>query len=268
MSISGCRFKFDGILSNQYHLIIANMKTDYKETTLGGKVEYSTIFMPSTNRFYIMDRKPKEPFTFEMEIISDESNTAITPNQQRVITKWLFDKMQYHKLEIVSEEYEDLYFNCVLTETKKYQEGVGCIGYSCTVICDAPWAWECEKTNPYTVSSSPYSFNFINTSDNEDDMHPYIVITCGSTGGTISITNANDVDDMGTSNIIQFTGLSANEMITIDNYGQVISSTGNSRYNNWNHNRLNLISGDNHITIIGNVSKLEITYQNARRIGV
>ena len=266
MSISGYYFKFDNISSKPYHLIIANIKTNSTETVIDGKKEYQTMMLQ--NRFHIMDRKIKEPLTFEMEIVSDTSNLAITDNQHRAITKWLFDRMQYHKLEIMSETYEDVYFNCTLTESKKYEYGVGLIGYYCTVTCDASWAWEREKTNSYTITSSPYSFNFINTSDDEDTMHPYVVITCGSTGGTISITNLEDVDDDGVSNVIQFTGLSANEVITIDNLGQVTSSTGNSKYDTWNHNRLNLISGDNHITITGDVTKLAITYQNARRIGV
>jgi len=106
---------------------------------------------------------------------------------------------------------------------------------------------------------------FVNTSDYNEYMIPSLTtITCGTVGGNISVQNTDDVN----SNQITFTGLSPNEIITIDEFGQMQSSTGLNRYDNWNGKRLHLISGDNHINISGDVVRLDISYQNVRRIGI
>ena len=114
----------------------------------------------------------------------------------------------------------------------------------------------------YNSIATPFSFDFINNSDDEDIMRPKLQFICGSTGGDISITNITN-----NNNIISFTGLSANEIITIDEFGQLSSSTGENRYNNWNKNRLYMLFGKNQINVTGNITSISITYQNARRVG-
>lgn len=262
MSISSCPFKFDGVISKQYNLILVNIDTDSNKTKIDGAKTYTTLNIPSNNKFYMLGRKIKEPLSFDIEIACENSNW-LTEFQQRNIIKWLFDRAGYHKFEIMSKEYSGLYFNCYMTDPEQLVYGVGCVGYKCTLVCDAPWAWEYPKPITYTIGTLPYSVNFINTSDYEDYLFPQkVVITCGITGGTISITNVND-----NNNVLQFTDLSANEIITIDDLGQVTSSTGSLRYDNWNKNRLKFVNKDNHLTVTGDIKTLQITYQNVRRIG-
>ena len=106
---------------------------------------------------------------------------------------------------------------------------------------------------------------FVNTSDYNGYMIPNLtVITCGTTGGTISIENVDDVNNYQ----ISFTGLLPNEVITIDELGQMQSSTGLNRCDNWNMKRLRLVSGNNHINITGDVVRLDINYQDVRRLGI
>lgn len=263
MSMSGFPFKFDGIMSNQYGLIIANIKTDFSETKLDGKITYATTNILSTNKFYSNGRTITDPLTFDIEIVSKESNVGFSELQLRSITKWLFTRIGYHKLEIMSKDYAGLYFNCLLTDPEPKNAGVGGFGYKFTVICDAPWAWENPKTYTYNFTTLPSTINFINNSDYEDYLVPKkVVVTANSTGGAISIVNQENDNSS-----IQFTSLSANESITIDEFGQVTSSTGNLMYSKWNGTRFKFVNKDNHLYVTGNVSKIEITYQNARRIG-
>ena len=106
---------------------------------------------------------------------------------------------------------------------------------------------------------------FVNTSDYNGYMIPNLTaITCGTTGGTISIENVDDVNNYQ----ISFTGLLPNEVITIDELGQMQSSTGLNRCDNWNMKRLRLVSGNNHINITGDVVRLDINYQDVRRLGI
>jgi len=262
MSISGYPFKYDGIMSDQYGLIISNIETDSKKTKIDGKKTYTTMNLPSNNKFYMLGRQVKEPLTFDVEITKKECNTALIPLQQRSVIKWLFDRIGFHKFEIINKDYAGTYFNCYFTDEEALNYGVGCVGYKFTVVCDASWAWENPRTYSYTITSTPTVINFINNSDYEEYLIPKsVVITCGTIGGTISITNISDHN-----RIVQFTGLNANEVITLNDLGEISSSTGNSRINNWNGNRFKFKNKDNNLSVTGDVKTIQITYQNARRI--
>ena len=105
----------------------------------------------------------------------------------------------------------------------------------------------------------------VNTSDSYDYMIPNMVkICCGDTGGDISIYNSSDTED----SIIKFSNLASNEIITIDEFGQMQSSTELNRYDNWNGERLRLIHGENHLITTGDIQSISISYQNIIRIGV
>lgn len=254
----GNYFKFDGILSSQYDLMILNVETKATNLALDGERKYINTNLQMGTTFHTLGRKITDPFQFDIEIYTQN---GLNMTQQREVQKWLFDRIQYHKLEILSPDYDGIYYNCKLIKPtlNNYQ---GMMGYKCTVVCDSPWAWEYEKTVQYNISSSPFITSFHNISDDEDIMRPKLTFTCGNTGGNVLITNITYNNAL-----IEFTGLSGNETITIDKYGQMSSSTSNSRYGNWNGNRLYLLQGDNQLKITGDVVNVAITYQNARRIG-
>lgn len=262
MSILGYYFRYDNKASKQYNLMIASIKTNTDNTTIDGEKEYTTLFLPCNNRFVLQGVKPKEPLSFDIEFVCDNSNQAITDLQSRNIIKWLFDRQSYHKFEIFNKDYAGVYFNCYFTKPEVIQAGVGIIGYKCTVICDSPWAWETDKQTVYNITSTPCFQNYICNSDYEDYLIPNNVqITCGTTGGTVSITNIQD-----NNRIFQFTGLSPNEVISVDNFGQITSSTGNKRFSNWNGKILRFVNGVNTLNITGNITKLVIDYNNPRRV--
>lgn len=255
---SGNYFRFDGTLSKQYDLRIVNIDTKTTGLLLDQERKYINTNLQSGTTFHTLGRKITDPFSFDIEIYTQNGLSML---QQRQIEKWLFDRMQYKKLEIINKDYADIYYNCRLIKPE-LNNYFGMMGYKCTVVGDSPWAWENEKTVSYSIVTVPSVLSFTNISDDEYVMIPKLVITCGTTGGTISLTNITD-----SNNLIQFTGLSENEIITIDKYGQMSSSTGNSRYDNWNGHRLNLVSGVNQLSVNGNISKVDIIYQNVRRVG-
>jgi hypothetical protein len=222
MTISGNYFKYDNKSSMPYGLRFMNIKTSDNDTLVNGEYEHITIQLPHSDKFVNVGRKPKEQYQFEAEFITEK---LITPNMHREITRWLFDRVTNHKLEIMSDdgEYEDVYYNCIIQKPTKFiggnSFGAGIHGYKCTVVCNSTSAWEREKTNSYSFTSTPSTFNFINNSDNEDYMLPKIVITIGTTGGDISIVKADNPNT--NDNTIQLTSTVANEIITIDEYGQI-----------------------------------------------
>lgn len=254
----GNYFKFDGILSSQYDLMILNVETKATGLALDGERKYINTNLQMGTTFHTLGRKITDPFQFDMEIYTQNGLNMV---QQREVQKWLFDRIQYHKLEILSSDYDGIYYNCRLIKPTLNNYN-GMMGYKCTVVCDSPWAWEYEKTAKYNIPSSPSIISFYNTSDDEDIMRPKLVFTCGNTGGNVSIINITYDNTL-----IQFTGLNDNEVITIDEYGQMISSTGNNRYENWNGNRLYFLQGENQLKVIGDITNIAITYKNARRVG-
>lgn len=263
MSILGYPFKYDNNFSKQYGLAIASINTNKDNTIIDNEKDTTTLFLPCNNQFIIQGIKPKSPLSFDIEFISDTTNQAITPIQSHNITKWLFDRLNYHRFEIFSKDYSNIYFNCRFTKAEKINSGVGIIGYKCTVECDAPWAWEKERPSIYNITSTPSFIKYICNSDSESYLIPQnLQITCGQSGGTVSITNIND-----NNHIIQFYGLLANEIISLDSFGQVISSTSNKRFTNWNHKFLRFVNGDNTLNVSGDISKISITCDSPRRCG-
>ena len=137
-------------------------------------------------------------------------------------------------------------------------------GYAFEVHCNAPWGWQNQVTvtKSYGVDPVSDSFVFDNTSDNADYLYPDLVITMNTTGGTVTITNNSD-----SARIFQFTSLTANEVITVKNDIQSISSSLSLlRMSNFNKNWLRFIQGKNNIDVAGNFSSLVFTYDPARKL--
>jgi len=236
MSISGNYFKYDNKSSKDYGLIFANIDTEYTGTIVEAKKTYTVSRLPRGSRFYVTGRKCEEPLSREVEIICESPLTDI---QKRNITKWLFDRPTNYPLEILSKEYNGMHYNCRFVEQTEHNYGDGNHGWKCTIVCDAPWGWENENTVTYTSNN----FVFNNYSDDTDYLTPKLQFTTGSTGGNVTITNITD-----NNNIIECNNLSANETIIMDILGQVTSSTGLSRTNNFiKHNLLKMVSGENQL---------------------
>jgi hypothetical protein len=82
-------------------------------------------------------------------------------------------------------------------------------------------------------------------------------------GGNITLTNIQDNNRQ-----FQLTGLLANEVITINNDLQIItSSLGLPRLSNFNLNWFRLLPNLNTILVQGNISNLSMTYYFDKKIG-
>ena len=72
-------------MSTRYHVVIMNIKTDSNYSNISGTMEYTTLLLPVNNKEIMLGKALKEPFSFEMEIVSDETNVALTKRQQSAI---------------------------------------------------------------------------------------------------------------------------------------------------------------------------------------
>ena len=201
-----------------------------------------------------------------------EDESRFTNSEIRQLNKWLIGYNYPKKLELDScvLGMENVYFNCLFTSVSTTSIG-GIIGLTYNVVCDAPYGYE-DFNVTYEISETnsdvATEIMFYNTSDeNEEYLYPIVKIT--KTGnGDISIISSSDVN-----NDITLEGLVDGEVVTIDSLRQTINSTEQTftntlgGYDNFNHNWLRLLPGNNIIGVYGDCI-LEISGKYARKVGI
>lgn len=180
------------------------------------------------------------------------------------IETWLLGQNSYLPLQIVQEDLSNVYYNIIFDKAENVYVANMHQGVRLHGICDSPWAWEFPITITKTyVAPANESWNFYNSSDDNDYLYPIIVFTTSGIGNSFSLTNTSD-----SNRIFSFTGISAGETITVDcNKQTIVSSTGLLRMPTFNKKFFRLIPGMNTITISGGISSMTMTYQNCRKIG-
>jgi phage-related protein len=264
MSFWAKSFIFDGIPSEIYDMRVFSFEAGgLVNSPAGANIEIfdKQIYRKPKPYFYGVSQRPvlQFPLTFG-------SFNVVNGDSRSLIKKWLFGNLNYKILQLVQCDLDGIYFNCFLTDPSDLYVANVNYAFSCTVTCDAPWGWEYPKTITHTYSGSSIqnrSFTFNNLSDDLDYMYPTLSFTLNSLGGDFTLTNASD-----SSRIFKFTGLSAGETITVDNYRQIItSSTGLYRISNFNLNWFRLLSNLNNLSYVGAIDSFSMTYQEARKIG-
>ena len=263
ISYYGNNFVFDDQYSENYGLKILTLgSSSAEEIDAGANVEPffgATLKKPTR---YLYGISQNNVLSFDMQVISD---AVIDGVRRSKISKWLFGRQNYCRMIIANPEIHDIFFNCFLLNPKGIYVGSHCHGFSFSVECDAPWAWQNEKTYRFMNSENAYTqrINHYNDSDNTDYTYPHLVITTGNTGGTITFQNNSD-------NGRQFSvaNVKAKEIITVDNDRSIITSTsGLNLSENFNKKFFRMVSGKNELVISGDVTKFEMKYSNARKIG-
>lgn len=263
MAFLGTEFVLDDVPSNIHGLFISNMNGgDLDFVPASSSVELFTDRVYRKSRDYYYGASQAPPLEFNLEFTSPDE---LDSRKATVIKKWLFGRMQRKKLQIVQGDFSDIYFYCHLLDPEEIKVGNKIHGFSCRVSCDSPFAWEYERTltKNYTAEEIGDSFVFYNDSDDDDYLYPSMTFTMNTTGGSFSITNSDD-----SSRQFLFTGLSPNEVITIDNRRNILtSSTGLRRLSTFNKNWMRFVAGKNSLALTGNISQVVFTYQFARKVG-
>jgi phage-related protein len=287
MAFWGRNFIFDSIPSETYSMIISSTDGGDGTSNGSGNVELNTqeIFRRPLPYFYGVQQTPVLEFpvsitTTEMELSAEDA--ALTQ-------KWLFGQQTYKKLQIQQEDMATSYFNCFLVDPQIIRAGNIIRGFTCTVKCDAPFAWGFEKTISYDYTSfnnNPVGVTVIinNISENLYYTYPIITFTMNTVGGDFAIRNLNDIDpsipgDNGRS--FQFGGLwvdkfgnsfilphlSPNEVMTVNHGLQTLSSSaGFKRLNSFNKKFFRLLPGYNKLAVVGNIKNLTFKYTPAKRM--
>lgn len=260
MAFFAKNFSFDGVPSEAYGLQISNMSTGDDYSSGGSNVDIITqrIFRRSVPYFY--GASSNEPLTFQCAVTREEE---LTSDESRAVYRWLFGYSQYKKLQVRQNDMQQLYFNCFLTSPDTIRIGNRIHGFSFTVTCDAPFGWEFPKTltKTYAVELAAENFTFQNTSDSNDYLYPELTITVNGFGGDFTLVNTSD-----SSRSFELTGLTAGEILTVDNdRGILTSDTGLLRMPNFNKSWFRLVPGRNDLQLSGNISSMAMVYHLARK---
>ena len=264
MSFLGNYFNFAGINSKDFGLKIVSINGNLTDVPSGSGYEYQSISAVRNPRKLFLGLKESNALEFTIEIVSE--NPVDLPTFLR-IKHWLFGNIGYQKLQIESEWYEDFYFNCILKSTEDIKFGGECFGLRCNVECDSPYAYTFPQTNIYNFDSSAINyFEFDNFSAEIYGLRPIIEFKLSNSGKDFKILNLK------TNRIFEMTNLVPNEVITVDNQNELItSSTGLNRFKNLSRNKnqgyFSLVHGVNKLECHGLLNYLKITYQFAIRLG-
>lgn len=260
MSFYARDFIYDSVISSEYGLRISS---DGDSSSLAGAtVQLETQEIYRKVKPYLLGVKQSPVLTIPIYITVPIELSAM---ESSVISKWLFGRTNYKKLQIVQPDMEYVYYNCIFTEPTIEKIGNIIRGYHASIVCDSPFAWEFPKTVTYSYPNGYYVYetiNIYNMSDNDDYTYPNITFTMNDFGGAISIINESDSNRES-----EFTGLSSLEEITINNDIQTISSsTGLNRLPSFNYKWMRYVPKINKLKIEGNVSSISFTHQFAKKV--
>lgn len=270
MSFYAANFIYDTTISSEYGLRITSDESG-EGLVSGADVELYTQAIYRRPKPYLLGVQQSPALTIPIRITTPNDLAA---TEASVISNWLFGQMNYKKLTILQPDMQYIYFNCIFINPQVIRVGNTIRGFVANIMCDSPFSWEYPQTISYSYGAGGFVQDNIiinNTSDNVDYTYPTVVFKMNVFGGNLSIINYSD-------SIIRaftFTGLSANEEITVNNDLQIITSslTEENRLTNFsntsgsaNYKWLRFIPKKNNLTITGDISTVEFTYQNARKI--
>ena len=154
----GNSFSFDGIPSETYNLFIGSFSASSTSSSQGSsniELYSQSIYKRSTVYLYGARQTP----VLELDLEFTAPNEIVAPEAE-IIQKWLFGHNRYKKLNIMQDDMQDVYFNCILRNPQIVRAGSIITGFKCTATCDSPFAWTYDKTLTKTYSEPDVVDNF------------------------------------------------------------------------------------------------------------
>ena len=209
-------FIYDGVSSDDMGVMICSFDGGDEISTVGSKVEISTAKSPNSYKWLKTNAVYNEQLTFSFSFCKDICNLdgnemSISSEEQAEIIRWLVRK-ENHYLSFEEDGFENIYYNCTISLEKK-QVGGSTIGFTATVLCDAPFGWSEERTATVTTDIN----KVFDTSQEIGYIIPNTVVTALS-DGDVRIYNDN------TNETTVIKNCKANEQITLTDMMRISSS--------------------------------------------
>lgn len=265
MAFYGRSIIFNGIPSEEYGLYISDLDASGISNSMGSydlEIKEQKIYRRPTAYLYGTTATPH--LEFDMTLLAEEELTA---EDFEGVQKWLFGQDGYKTLQVDQYDMQSVVFYAILNSPEIIRVGNKIQGCKFHVVCNSPFGFTFPKVTSYTYGSSVVNATetFYNSSDDTANyLYPTCVITMNNIAGNITITNQED-----NNRVFEIVNLHANEIITINNSLQTISSsTGLKRLGNFNKHWLRFVPYLNTLHIQGNVANIELTYSEiVKKIG-
>lgn len=260
----GYPFIYSGVPSEIFGMSIVFINNNNTEVNSGSGVELKIDNVFRNPEVLFMGAIQSPVLQFPIEFVCDQ---AMDVYKLHEVKDWLFGNLNYKPLQICVDTLKTYYFNCKLIAEKDYIYGDGYTGFSCTAMCDAPWAWEFPIKKEFDLSASNFNtVKVFNVSGDKEDIKPIVRFKLLPNEYYFSIKNKSN-----NNLLFEFADLQSEEEIEVNNKtGIITSSTGLRRLKNLtkgiNSGFLKLKKGQNILECTGKVH-LEIIYQNAIRLG-
>lgn len=249
-------FRYDGQWSGAYGLQIADFDDNNVKETDAFSPTLTLQKVPGSLRFFHGGVEYDSAPTCEFSVLSEQELIGSTRSK---IMSWLIGRNEFKSLSFDSDDNVGFTYWCVFTSVRTIWVNGRCHGFRLTAQFDSPFARGTPTT--MTVNAGTHTVKLRNKSDVADG-YAYPIVTF--TGGSVDIVNKTDDEERH----FTFSGLAAEETITVDNEIRHISSdmSGEKLSNFTSKNWLRLRPGINDLTIVAS-GKVTITCPYYAMIG-
>lgn len=264
MSFYGTSFIFDGVPSEKYNLYIAKLGGSFDSSSSGGAgltlIKNKPIRQPNHQ---VIGYKFEAVLEFELSLYCDDEQ-GLDRNLVSQIRSWLFESPGYKKLEIMQNDLYDTYFNCILKNDRVQNVGGLVRGFTCTVECDAPWAWGPPTLLRQSNITKGKILHYYNESHSPTYTYPQITIKMPATDvSDLTIINVTD-----NNREFKLTKLKGGDLLHIDNQTQYMyRESGLPLLKDFNYAWLRLLPGNNKLLFQSTLSEFKMAHENARKVG-
>jgi hypothetical protein len=297
MSFYAKSFIYDGKSSELYGLVCASQSGGQTTSPAGSTITILEEYVNRRETPYFYGVSFPEKLQFDIEFYSEN---PIPRQKVSEIERWLFGLSGYKRFEVIQEDMERIYYNCLFTNANLSCTGNEVYGFNATCVCDSPWAWGETLTQIKNTVTSTMTIN--NTSDNTRFTKPTIKLVFDANYDTVYVENisatttededygsiatisytaydydlisttATEFEDYGdlsvfSSNAMIFEDITDGEIIDINTDLRYITSNRESIVNRFNGKYLYLLPDENVIYVSETISRIELSYIPARKVG-
>ena len=252
-------FVYDNISSLSQNVKLLYLDNVGFSSSIGSsEKEYRMIKGYNSSRWKMNGVTMANPFSFEVQILfhNKVKSSFIKRNQVHIINKWLFNKTNFKRLQIIQEGLENLYFMAVFKTPEILYSNGEIIGYKTTVLCDNTGAYEDRRLEKNCFNQM--SFKEICSHDGVFEIFPTYKIQANSSEFSIQI---NDVE-------MSFQNISIGSNITIDTQTLIVKSDTDNLFVGGKFNLVfpTMVDGENEFKLSGNI-KLIVEYSLIKEVG-
>jgi len=181
---------------------------------------------------------------FELVVYSE---TELDTYDRQAIDNWLYLN-NYAFFSIVQADYENIFFNCMITDSTKIS--IGNIPYAkrLQIECDDAFAYTNEYTYSFTSTTTSSTQEIKNIGNVSEYVYPTDMSITMNSSGTCKITNTSE-----SSRLFEITNLSSGEVLAVDNENKILdSSVSSDRIQYFNKKWFRLVPYSNMLTLNGN----------------